>query len=97
MKLFKTLGLPVVTHEWLLECYKQEGRVSLKDYLVGDSILPIDDEVSAEIVNEQTTKGVENVVEPIAVDENLEGAAALPPVNKVHENVAAGDGKIVIH
>lgn len=45
---------PIVNKDWLLDCYKQARRLSLKNYLVGDSILPMDDiEEYDEIFNSQ--------------------------------------------
>lgn len=35
--------MPVVTCEWLLDCYKCSKRLPLKNFLVGDSISPVDD------------------------------------------------------
>ena len=36
-------GLPVVNKNWLLDCYKAKKRLALRNYLVGDSIAPVDD------------------------------------------------------
>lgn len=36
-------GLPVVNKNWLLDCYKARKRIALRNYLVGDSIAPVDD------------------------------------------------------
>lgn len=33
----------MVNKNWLLDCYKLKKRLSLRNYLVGDSIAPIDD------------------------------------------------------
>ncbi|XP_055297166.1 DNA topoisomerase 2-binding protein 1-A [Sitodiplosis mosellana] len=34
---------PVVNKNWLLDCYKSKKRMALRNYLVGDSIAPVDD------------------------------------------------------
>lgn len=93
MDSFSEPGLPVVTCEWLLECYKRETRVSMQDYLVGDSILPIDD-VPSEIAIELTTGALANEEQGIQIEENFEEAAPLV-VNRIHQNVAE-EGKIKI-
>lgn len=36
-------NLPIVTAEWLLECYKRHRKCEMRDYLVGESVLPADD------------------------------------------------------
>lgn len=36
--------LPVVTCEWLLQCHKHARRLPVKNYLVGDSISPVNDD-----------------------------------------------------
>lgn len=35
--------LTVVNRHWLMDCHKRQKRLSLKNYLVGDSIVPVDD------------------------------------------------------
>lgn len=56
------VDLSVVTRAWLLECYNRQKRVPIKDYLVGDSIAPIDDiDDDDEIVSSQAiNEGIEN-------------------------------------
>lgn len=49
------LDLSVVNHHWLMDCHKYRKRLPLKNYLVGDSIAPINDisEDDDEISNSQ--------------------------------------------
>lgn len=35
----------MVNKNWLLECYRRQKRVSLRSYLVGDSILSVDHQI----------------------------------------------------
>lgn len=32
-----------MNRDWLLDCYEREKRLPMKNYLVGDSIVPMDD------------------------------------------------------
>lgn len=52
--------LPVVTREWLLECYSRQKRVPFKKYLVGDSISPVDD-VEESDEEQEPAKAIEAV------------------------------------
>lgn len=49
------LDLSVVNRHWLMDCHKYQRRLPLKNYLVGDSIAPINDvsEDDDEILNSQ--------------------------------------------
>lgn len=52
-------GLPVVNREWLLECYRRKIRIPFKNYLVGDSIQPVDDIDEPDMITEDEILQVE--------------------------------------
>lgn len=51
-----------MSRDWLLECYRRQKRVQIKDYLVGASIAPLDDiDDDDEIISSQAiNEGIEN-------------------------------------
>lgn len=75
-------GLPVVAHEWLLQCYKQKTHVPLQDYLVGGSKVASIAGPS-ETAIELRTGALTNEGQEIQIELNLEGAA-----NRIHQTVA---------
>lgn len=59
-----SLDFPVVNRNWIMECYTRQRRVPMKEFLVGDSIGPVDDiDEDEEVVSSQfaTNEGIENI------------------------------------
>lgn len=52
-------GLPVVNRHWLLECYKLQRRIPLRNYLVGESIAPVEEDEDDEILSSQPVARIE--------------------------------------
>lgn len=67
-RVFCVSDLPVVTCEWLQMCYKNEKRLPLKAFLVGDSISPVDDIPDTEFMQnepEPEPEPMEDVIEQV--------------------------------